>query len=258
MTATDNVPRDVMFAVELIDPISHARVSRGVDVSADRFTSLRQITTGGRFVWLQRMGGNDGSETPWPVVVKVKPKKGTPFEAHEEPPWQPPGTAPRDRLLRITLRPTMAYPFDTGVTAIGGRLLEGPQATSRPIENAYVQLAWREQRKESQPERWHPAPPKVDDDGAAPLRVGDGLTNERGEFLVFLRLPVPKKDEAQPDIQDGLLLARLQFTRLDDGAPKTRVTPNAFRFLDEKRPAGRVPEGRLTTRDVTCFWTSLQ
>jgi hypothetical protein len=256
MTATDSVPRDVLFAVELIDPVSHTLVSQGVEVSADRFTSLRRITAGGRFIWLQRMNGQDGAGNPWPVVIEVKPKKGTPFEKHTHQPWQPPGPAPRDRLLQITLRPTMAYPFDTGVTAVRGRLLEGPEPTSRPLENVHVQLVWREQTKETEPERWHPAPPVLDANNTPLTRVGESQTNARGEFLVFLHLPVPEKDAATPDLQDGLLRARLRFTRLVDGAPATRFTPNAFSFLGDRRPPGRVPEGQLLTRDVTCFWNS--
>ena len=106
----DLLKRQVLFAVELIDPLTQSLVGRDVEVTAAGIASKPILNRSNRLVWL--LEGN-----AWPGDITFDPK-ATPFERHVEPAASHPKPAdllkatPQERLVTITLRPTAAYPFE--------------------------------------------------------------------------------------------------------------------------------------------------
>jgi len=238
----DVLTRQVLFAVELIDPITQELVHRGVKVEAIGLANQPIISWSGRFVWLIE-------DNAWPSELRVTPMFGVPYAAELIAAPQRPAdlllARPEERLMRVTLRPTPAYSFDHGVTTVRGCLRESPNNRAAVVDAAVV-LAWFA----IQPPDWNPTPPG----GAAPLPRGV-RTDTRGEFAVSL--PTPPRS-AEPDVASGMLKVRLQFTR-DHPARETRVTPDDFPFLPiEEAPPGRVPEGQLLRKDLALTWTNLE
>jgi hypothetical protein len=243
----DRLDRKVLVAVELYDPIAQALVSEGVGVKAVGLANGPIVNLSGRFVWLVE-------DDAWPTAIAVDPGR-LPFASHTEPapPRPDPGATPKDRLVRITLRPTPVYRFGPGVTAIYGRLCERAQDGSPALPGVRVQLAWWDVHSE----QWLPPPPHDDaTDPDAPRSPREVETDENGEFAAFLRLSTTLPTE--PDVERGLLLVRLQFTRFP-GNFLTRVTPKDFPFLQPVAPKrnGRVPEGRPLERYLTLGWDEL-
>ena len=227
--------RRVLFAIELVDPITFERVWTGIDVRVAGLAGKPIVNASGRLVWL--VEGN-----AWPGAITVTPTTA-PYSPHVQ--AAPPRPADiltasaAERLVRIVLRPTAAYAFDTGVTAMRGWLRERLGAPSTPVAGARIQLAWFDTISN----RWLPPPPAAGD--VCPETDADG------QFAVFLRLaPVPPQD---PDLDRGLLRARVQVTR----GVATRVTPDDFPFLPAPVDPGRVPEGRVLPRDIPLGWTDL-
>ena len=235
IAAPDVIERRVLFAVELIDPVTQRLVSDGIAVSAAGVSGMPIRSRSGRFVWLV-----EGSA--WPTAITVT-ATGAPFAAHRQagppPPADIASATAAERRVRIVLRPTPAYPFDTGLTLVRGILREQPGSGSSPVAGARVQLAWFDTSSGS----WTPPPPQPDD--VCPE------TDANGEFVVFVRLV--SQPPADPDIDGGLLKARLQFTR----GFFTRATPDDFAFLPDAQDAGRVPEGRELPRGVALVWSEL-
>jgi hypothetical protein len=231
----DVLTRQVLFAVELADPVAQRPVFRGATVTAVGLTGVPLVNWSGRFVWLA-----EGER--WPERVVVAPGD-LPFAAEDVPapprPADPTGGPADQRLLRIVLRPTAAYDFGEGVTAVRGCLRERGERTSPPVPGARVQLAWRD----ADGGQWRPTPGPREPE-----------TDGRGEFATYLRLG--RSPIQRPDSAGGLLKVRLQVTRRSPG-PVTRVTPEDFPFLPDG-PAGRVPEGRLLPRDLQLGWEQLQ
>lgn len=233
----DTLDRKVLFALELVDPGSLRLVDRGVTVRAEGLAGRPIVSRSGRFVWL--MEGD-----AWPGPIAVTPD-GAAFVAQVVP--APPRPAdiehatPDERLVRVVLRPNVAYPFDDGVTLVRGRLRQSTASDAPRIVGARVQLAWLAENH-----RWYPDP------GDVATFPGETLTDGAGEFVVFVRL-APRKGLA-PDIDDrGQLRARLQVTPPGEDSA-TRVTPADYAFLDpvvgEPSNAGRLLEGRTLARDL--------
>jgi hypothetical protein len=228
--------RKVLVAVELFDPIAQSLVSSGVTIAARGLDGDPILSWSGRFVWLEQ-------RDRWPTAIAVNPER-LPFATQEVQPPRPPNfpvATAAERLVRIVLRPTPAYPFD-GVTAIRGRLSERPEPGSPSMPGVRVQVAWFDLNSAS----WVPVPPGSTD---------DALTNPSGEFAAFLRLlPV---SPAEPDIDKGFLKVRLQFTTT--GAPvESRATPDDYPFVPPAQAAGgRAPEGRMLQRDLRLAWSDL-
>ncbi len=263
----DTIERQVLFAVELVDPITNTLVYRDVMVKAEGLSRDPIVSRSGRFIWLVE------GDT-WPGEITVTPHR-IPFAAHRQ--AGPPRPAdldnatPNERTVRITLRPTAACPVDAGITAVRGWLRETPARGAPAMPNVRVQLAWRDDTSGE----WTPRPPLPeaggDDEGAASPR--EVATDAKGQFVAFLRLRATP--DADPDLVDGMLKVRMQFTR-GRANPSTRVTPNDFRFLPEADPPeagesalsdadeerrrereGRVFEGRVLSRDLTVAWSAL-
>jgi hypothetical protein len=269
----DTVTREVLFAVELVDPVTNALVHRGVTVTAAGLSGQPIVSLSGRFVWLRapkRANGNRRQDE-WPSRITVTPH-GVPYTEHRQ--LAPPRPADQDtataaeRLLRIRLRPTPAYDFPGGVTVVRGRLVQDAAEDSPAMAGVRVELAWRDDVP-----AWHPPPPPAAG-GDAPPTPPEVETDANGEFAVHLRLQLD--DPKTADIKGGLLKVRLQFTRGLAGAPVTRMTPENYPFLSEAIPPteldpplsdaeeakrqereGRVWEGRLLGRDLRLAWTDL-
>lgn len=229
--------RKVLVAVELFDPIAQTLVSRNVIITARGIDGNPIVSWGGRFVWLEQADN-------WPMSIRVEPV-GLPFTTQEVQPPRPPNfpsATAAERLVRIVLQPTPAYPFD-GVTAVRGRLTERLDAGSPPMPNVRVQLAWFDVNSAS----WVPS---------APASPSDPNSNGNGDFAAYQRLiPV---NPAEPDIDRSFLKARLQFTTTG-ASTESRATPDDFAFLPPARaPAGRIPEGRLLPADVRVAWSELR
>lgn len=246
----DTIGRRVLFAVELVDPVTQTVQYEQFVVKADGLVGQPTINASGRFVWLRE--GN-----LWPGRITVTPDR-VPFAPHvAAAPPRPPdldSATPAQRLVRITLRPTSAYPFEAGVTAVRGGLTEDATPGSPPVVGARVQLAWLDEDTGT----WDPPPP-VTGPGSAPApSPREAETDAHGQFAVFLRLP--RGGLAQPDLEKGLLRVRLQFTR-GLFAPVTRVTPFDYPFLGDAatNPSarGRVREGQLLARDLKLGWSEL-
>ena len=249
----DDVRRRVLFAVELIDPVTLERRHADFSVSARRLSQAPYVNRSGRFVWLRE--GN-----AWPGAITVTPD-GLPFAAQVV--AAPPRPAdldralPAQRLVRVGLRPTAAYPFEAGITAVRGFLGEDDTPSSPPVAGARVQLAWQD----ADTGAWFPPPPAAvptaDADGVTPSPA-EPETDRAGQFAAFLRLP--RNGSAEPDIASGLLKVRLQLTR-GVFLPVTRVTPPDFEFIPgtSTNPAarGRVRDGQLLARDLKLGWSDL-
>jgi hypothetical protein len=234
--APDVLDRHVLFAVELVDPVTQSITWRGLTVTADGIQAKPIISRSGRFVWLIE-------KDAWPGVITVDPGR-TPFTRQTQP--APPRPAdlltatPAERLVRIALGPTPAYPFDTGATVVRGGLKERVDIPNAPaVAAAVVQLAWHDAFTNV----WRPGPPLPGE--AWPQ------TDANGEFAALVRLIAqPAQD---PDLSKGLLRARVQVTR----GLETRATPDNFPFLPNAADAGRVPEGQLLSQDLTLGWMQL-
>ena len=252
LTTFDTLDRRVLFAVELIDPVTRATVYQGVSVRAGGLTARPIVSHSGRFVWLE-----EGSAWPDAITVDTGRLPYAPHFAAAPPRPLDLSTAGADaRRLRIALRPTVAYPIEEGITAIRGRIFETAAAGAPPLPNARVQLAWRDEFGNWSP----PSPPPENIGPGEPPSPTEQQTNEAGEVLVFVNLrPDPG---LKPDIDDqGFLAVRLQVTQ-GRSAPITRVTADDFPFLpviDDPNGTrrGRVREGRVLARDVRLAWSDL-
>jgi hypothetical protein len=238
----DRLKRRVLFAVELIDPVSQSVVRDDVGITATGLIGAPVVSYSGRFVWRE-----EGESWPERISVTV----AGPFLPQVVPapprPTDLVNAGAGERLLRIALRPTPAYAFDAGITAVRGRVVEGLEETSPPVTGALVQLAWRDDESNS----WRPEPPVSM--GGPDASPAEAETDENGEFAVFLRL-APRPPE-RPDVEAGLLRARLQITR-DEAGVTTRATPDTFEFVLGS-PTGRLPEAQPLARDLVVAWTEL-
>lgn len=247
LATADVIERRVLIAIELADSATGQPVSRGMrvdllDASGRRINGPPIISLSGRYVWLI------GGDNEWPARVRIVPGglHYVPSTEDVPPPAADPSgdLRPDDRRVRILLRPTPAYRFEAGLTAVRGSVIESlVDDPPVPVTGAVVQLAYRDG------DSWSVGVPAA---GHRPV-PGEAVTDASGQFAVFAHTPL--SPPADPDLQDGLLLVRLQVTR-DDGALGTRATPNDFRFAQDLS-SGRIPEGRLTPADVRLGWTEL-
>lgn len=174
--------RHVLFAVELLDPLTLAPVSAGITVTATGLSGKPIVNLSGQFVWLQERGAQAQR-------VQVDPG-ATRYEAEDLAAPLPP-----TRLLRAILRPRPGYDIGSGVTAIRSSLYESIAAAPVPVARIAVWLQW------------------LDDGAAVPTWTDAAPRNQTaddGGFVALLRLSaasVPALDAA------GRLRARLQFDR---------------------------------------------
>lgn len=243
IVSPDVLSRSVLFVVELVDPVSLTLVSRGIGVQAQGLSSKPTINLSGRFVWLREA-------EHWPTEITIDPQT-LPFAAQTvAAPARPAdlnAVPAAQRLLRVVLRPTPAYPFESGVTALRGQLRESDAANAAPLVGARVQLAVHDEHSG----RWLPAPPVAGPASASSPEEQE--TDASGSFAAFVRLPLAAP--AQADVADGMLKARLQLTRVSPRF-ETRATSETFSFVPGAAN-GRLPEGALLGRDLSLAWSSL-
>ncbi len=242
----DGPNRRVLFAVELVDPVAQATVSRGMTVRLGGVSSLPVVNASGRFVWLA-----ERDSQAWPTTIVVT-SDGAPFASElvrVRSPRDRKKPTPEERLGRVRLRPTPAYPFEAGVTASRGRLTES-ERSPLPVVGALAQLAWFDEVTG----KWVPPLPKIGstEEGDPPPTPPEVETDARGEFAVFARMTSTTSTESD---LEGQVKVRMQFTRLREGL-SSRVTPPDFPFVPGK-PDGCMPEGRLLPRDLQLRWSDL-
>ncbi|MES0199823.1 hypothetical protein [Mesorhizobium sp. M0011] len=230
--------RRVLFAIEVIDSVSGSTLYDRIkveplDANGKVINGPPVINHSGKFVWLEPR--ND-----WPAKVRVQPDdrpNPPPFEdAVIDTPQPTDDPIPaRKRLFTAFLRPTAAYPFGEGVTAVRGCLKDGAAFDANPIMDAIVQLAWQNDEH-----NWKPAAPAA---GQEPL-PGEARTDCFGQFATFIRLPA---DDAK--VVEGLLTVRLQVTRA--GMQPWIVPGN--RWVKDK-VIEKIAAGRLFDQDVKLAW----
>lgn len=213
----DRLRRDVLIAVELIDPITRLPVWRDVQLRATGMARAPLVGWSGRFVWLA-----EGER--WPERFDFHP--GTaPYEAQTfAAPVRPPNPAQlpaEQRLQRFTLRPTVAYPFGDDLTVVRGELRESADPGAAPIPGAQVWLRWTDQTGR---------PRQVD---APDVSRTDGT----GGFAACLRLPAG----ARPALNKGLLVVHMMAER----GGQTRML------------AQDVPDGRLLDLRSALAWSAM-
>lgn len=194
--------RKVMFALELIDPVSFELVSEGVAVAATGLAGRPIVNHGGQFVWL--------AEAATPLRVLVDPG-ALRYEAEDLPAPLPPA-----RLLRVLLRPRPGYAVPSGVTAVASSLYEHLQPDPLPAADADAWLQWRDA---SGGGAWRDAAPR-------------SHTADSGDFLAVLRLDASREPELDAA---GRLRLRLVFERA--GVMRT----SADLFLPQGRTADLAP-----------------
>lgn len=159
--------RTVQFAIELIDPVTLERISRGVMIVADGLRGKPVINMSGMFVWLKEDTDSLGEIRIDPGTLPYE-RVTVPRNRLKLPPNLQPSELP---LTTIELQPRGDYVFTIGTTGIRGTLIESRIAQPAPIRNAEVSLQW------------------LDDDGTT---WNGGLsyltTNDKGEFVAVLRL----------------------------------------------------------------------
>jgi len=223
LASPDKLNRVALVAVELFDPVSLSLVWQGASVTAKGLAGRPIIGLSGRFAWLAERPGRPEDDR-WPSAFVFDPGH-LPYESEIRPaPARPadlrnPGPG-ESRIVRITLRPTAAYPFTDGVTVVRGCLRETDDRTSAVIAGAEVWL------------RWSSEPAGVPKDAAVKAK-----TNAAGDFAAFLRLPTdarPKKDK-----------------------DKLEVRVMVSRGGQNREKAYSLPEGRLYDLPEALAWSAL-
>ncbi len=215
--------RRVLFAVELLDPVSLNRISYGMkEVKAHGLSGKPIISISGLFVWLHE----DISQLE---KVSIRPGQ-LPYEETEIAPDQLNrvldlnSSPPKWPLTSIQLAPRADYPFDRGVTALRGKLVED-RVSLEPVPKACVRFRWLDQDGD-----WQLAPTVFP-------TSAESDTSKGGEFVAVLRLA--PSDEPQLDAA-GNLTVRL-VVRRDD---VERVS------ADLAIPMGRVLDPSIHNRNI--------
>jgi hypothetical protein len=206
--------RRVLFALELLDAVTLARVSQGVQVKAHGLQGEPIVNASGLFVWLYEDIGR---------LQKISINPGVlPYENVELT-----GAQLELPLPPIELSPRVDYAFGAGITGLRGTLVE-ERERAEPVLDAEVHLRWMDQDG-----NWHDAPTR------------SHTAEKGGDFVAILRLApseVPQLDAK------GNLAVRLRVKRGEDerGSADQKVlqgrvanpsTPNQFVFAwDELEP----------------------
>lgn len=254
---TDAAAREVLFALEVIDPITRSFVTGGLSVKAldanGKPVDARPIVTrSGRFVWFAVKYGADLA------MVEIDPgklpfqKPAAPIDISQATPNQP---------VELVLTPTANYPFGDRATAVRGHLWEDlAGGDTAPVAGALVQLAWSDLGNEVTVNGdWWPTYPNI----WRQPGPGECLTDANGDFAVFLRTPIPVRSRLErmglPDVEKGRLKARLQITRDESPPIYMTVDANAWNPTGTDADATndgdhRIPFGRLFPRDLNLKW----
>lgn len=173
--------RNVLFAVELLDAATLARVMAGLTVTADGLHGRPIVNTGGLFVWL---------EEDIARLQKIVVDPGLlPYQVLEIPAGE---LLPLHLTTRL-LQPRIDYPFTRGITALRGSLIEDRLVPRVPLVGAAVGLQWLDEDQVT----WRDASTAAS-------------TDERGDFAAILRFT--PADQPFHDA-NGALTARVRARR---------------------------------------------
>jgi hypothetical protein len=176
--------RKVLFAVEVLDAVTLARVSQGLEVVADGLRGSPIVNASGVFVWRDEDFAALRTLTVIPGLL--------PYEGVE----LPAGQVQRP-LTTIELSPRPDYPFAPGITGLRGTLIEARVAAGElpvPVSGAEVRLRWLDDDDVT----WHDAPTI-------------SRTDVHGDFAAIVRL-APKD---VPQLDQGALTVRVRVRRPD-------------------------------------------
>jgi hypothetical protein len=194
--------RRALLAIELLDAVTLERVSQGIKVEAHGLRGKPILNGSGLFVWLNE---------DFAQLQKVSVEPGLrPYQREERAASQ----VQRPQTT-IELLPRLDYPFSAGVTGLRGTLIERrvvPPPNPEPVVEARIRLRWLDEDGQ-----WH--------DGAVASR-----TNERGDFVSFLRLAPNEKPAVDPN--NGLVTVRLRVSReglSDRTSADFQLTPERIR-----------------------------
>lgn len=204
--------RDVLFAVELIDPVTLTRVSKNMSVTAPPLASRPVINFSGRFVWLVERDAR-------PAKIIVEPVD-LPYDREEQVAPALPANLDQlpdaARLARVILHPRRDYVFPDGVTVVRGQLNETTAVPPVRVTDAQVWLQWFD----ADTDDWS--------ESNASMFVRTGAN---GEFATFLRLA----PSAKPLIDDaGRMAVRVRVKR-PNAAVRTSlplIVPQGSSFKD--------------------------
>ena len=210
--------RRSLFAIELLDAVTLARVTQGIKVVAQGIKGRPTVNSSGLFVWRPE---------PLEPLTKVSIDPGSlPYEQMEILKAElalPPAPVP---LTTIQLRPRADYPFQTGLTGMRGVLLEDRTLPKTPVAGVDVQSRW------------------LDADGNWRDAPTTSRTNTDGEFVSFVRFAASDVPSLDPN---KALTVRLRVVR--DGATRDSS--------DLKLPQGRIADSS-TLSALTFAWDELQ
>lgn len=176
----ESYQRLTLFAIELLDAVTLARVSDGVKVVADGLSRKPIVNASGLFVWLEEEIGNLRR-------ISIEPGQ-LPYEKVEI--QRADLTLP---LTTIELQPRADYGFSAGITGMRGTLIEERVVPPIAVTNAEVHLRWLDDNG-----IWQDAPTTSHTD------------NKRGDFISILRLnptEVPDLDSS------GMVTVRFRARR---------------------------------------------
>jgi hypothetical protein len=123
-------PRKVLFAAEVVDAVTLARISSGLQLRASGMSARPIVNWSGVFVWL-----DDGKPVP-PQQIAVDPGLLPYAGVTVDAPAMP------QRLVQIALSPARGYAFPAGATALRFSLIESDLGAPVPAAGAQVWLRW--------------------------------------------------------------------------------------------------------------------
>jgi hypothetical protein len=212
--------RKALFALELLDGVTLARVSDGIKIVTDGLRLKPTINASGLFVWRKEDLSALRTITIEPGALPYQDRTLQRAELRLPPLPNP--------LNSIELSPRIDYAFPAGVTGIRGTLIEERVDPSVPVEDATVHLSW------------------LDDDGVSWREAPtSALTNAKGDFAAVLRLTskeVPHLDAG------GNVTVRVRVRR-NEGNERSSA--------DVKLVQGRLTEP-TTSNPMTFAWDELQ
>ncbi|WP_457102170.1 hypothetical protein, partial [Microbacterium sp. P5_E9] len=121
--------RKVLFAAEIVDAATLEPIRQHIKVTASGLKHKPIVNGSGSYVWL-----DEGGSRPQQIIVETE---GSPYESATV-------TAPAlpKRSVRIELSPRFEYPFESGITAVRGTLIERRSGPRVGAAGADIWLRW--------------------------------------------------------------------------------------------------------------------
>lgn len=181
--------RKVLFAVELLDPVTLERVSQGIKVVAEGLRGKPTLNASGQFVWLKEDITPLSSISIDPVSLPYQ-SETVPADELKLPSDKPP-------IKSIELLPRTDYVPVTGTTGIRGSVVEDRTMPVLAVGDADVRMQWVDEDNVT----WRDAP-------------GRSRTNKVGDFVAVLRFASTDTPHVDPVAET--LTVRL-FVKRSDG-----------------------------------------